>query len=641
VDAFRVHEQLIQDYRSFTEGFVEIQDQRIRQHVEQQAAQGAQWPPPWLALNPAFPEIFAVSGADDPAAGSEGWAGGFSCLLGNPPWERVKLQEQEFFAARDTEIAQAPNKAARQRRIKALLTSESPVDKTLHRAYLDAKHHAEGDSALLRTSGRYPLTGRGDVNTYAVFAETFRALTGPYGRSGVIVPTGIATDATTQYFFRDLVESNSLAALYDFENRAGFFEAVDSRTKFALLTVAGRATFEPAPDFAFFLHDPALIETASFTLTPEEITLLNPNTGTCPVFRSRRDAEITLGIYRRVPVLVKEDDPDGNPWGVKFMTMFHMSNDSHLFHTREDLETDGWYLDGNIFIYGKKRMLPLYQGMMADFFDHRAADVVRSSTAQKRQNQPRYLSPEDHDNPSRVVQSIYWVNERHLPEETSEWLLAFSDITSPTNERSMVPYALPRSAVGNKAPLILSDEPGQLLTCMLANLSSIIFDFTVRQKIGGTTMNYFYVRQFAVLAPSSYRNVAAWSTGEELARWIKSRLLELVYTATDTVSVAADLGDHEEPFRWCDERRMELRAELDAAFLQLYGIDRSDAEYVLETFPIVKRKDEAKYGEYRTKRLILEVYDRMAEAIRTGEPYQTIVDPQPGQGPRHPARQEA
>ncbi len=86
---------------------------------------------------------------------------------------------------------------------------------------------------------------------------------------------------------------------------------------------------------------------------------------------------------------------------------------------------------------------------------------------------------------------------------------------------------------------------------------------------------------------------------------------------------------------------MELRAELDAAFLQLYGIDRSDAEYVLETFPIVKRKDEAKYGEYRTKRLILEVYDRMAEAIRTGEPYQTIVDPPPGQGPRHPARQEA
>jgi hypothetical protein len=270
--------------------------------------------------------------------------------LGNPPWERVKLQEQEFFAARSPEIAKAPNAAARNRLIKNL----AQQDPALHQAFLAERRTSEGVSHLLRISGRYPLNGRGDVNTYAVFAELFRTLTGPRGRSGVIVPTGIATDATTQYFFKDLVGTATLAALYDFENRAQIFPAVDSRMKFCLLTVAGRDEHEDAAWFAFFLHDPAAIDTARFRLTPEEITLLNPNTGTCPIFRTRRDAEITLGIYRRVPVLVNEakvaaGDPDGNPWGVSFMTMFHMSNDSHLFRTREELESDGWTLRGNVF----------------------------------------------------------------------------------------------------------------------------------------------------------------------------------------------------------------------------------------------------------------------------------------------------
>lgn len=301
-----------------------------------------------------FPEIFHDDTVTD--AGPEGWTGGFSCMLGNPPWERVKLQEQEFFAARDEDIAKAPNAAARRKLIAALATSESEGDRRLHAEFLAARRRAEGESAVLRTSGRYPLNGRGDVNTYAVFAELFRTVTAPRGRSGIIVPTGIATDATTQYFIKDLIEKRSLAALYDFENAAPIFEGVHRSFKFCLLTVAGRAEREDAATFAFFLHDPQAIATSEFALTPEEITLLNPNTGTIPIFRTRRDAEITLGIYRRVPVLVNENDPaNGNPWGVSFMTMFHMSNDSHLFHTREELEADGWVLDGNVFYRGGEK----------------------------------------------------------------------------------------------------------------------------------------------------------------------------------------------------------------------------------------------------------------------------------------------
>lgn len=292
-----------------------------------------------------FPEIFGDSEAGEDV-GAEGWPGGFSCMLGNPPWERVKLQEQEFFAARNEAIAKAPNAAARTRLIKNLV-DDDPI---LHRDFLQAKREAEGQSVSMRTSGRYPFNGRGDVNTYAVFAELFRSLTGPHGRSGVIVPTGIATDATTQYFFKDLVETSTIAALYDFENAKPLFEGVHRSFKFCLLTMAGRVAKEEVASFAFFLHDPADISAAEFALTPDEIKLINPNTGTLPIFRTRRDAEITLGIYRRVPVLINENDPiNGNPWGVSFMTMFHMSNDSHLFHTREQLENDGWTLNGNVF----------------------------------------------------------------------------------------------------------------------------------------------------------------------------------------------------------------------------------------------------------------------------------------------------
>ena len=580
-----------------------------------------------------FPHIFPVPAVPGPDTNAgTGWDGGFSCILGNPPWERIKLQEQEFFAARDEAIAKAPNAATR-RRLIAALVDEHPA---LHAEFLAAKRRAEGESHLLRTSGRYPLTGRGDINTYAVFAETDRLLLSPLGRSGAILPTGIATDATTQYFFRDVVESASLAALYDFENAKPVFDGVHRSFKFCLLTLAGRASREPAADFAFFCHDPADLAQPDvrFALTPDEITLLNPNTGTCPVFRSRRDAEITLDIYRRVPVLLREGDPDGNPWGISFMCMFHMSNDSGLFHTREQLERDGWYLDGNVFIYGKKRMLPLYQGMMTSLYDHRAADVERSATAVKRQNQPRYLTLEEHDDPRRVVQPHYWIDQSELSAEDLKPTIGFSNIMSPTNARTFVPFPLPNSCAGHSIQLMRCERV-QRYDLLLACSSSLVFDYCARVKAGGVNMSYFIVRQLPTLHPSAFDAPAPWLPDRTVGEWIRPYTLELLYTAIDMSTTAQVLEYTEQPFRWDSERRSLLQFELDAAFLHLYGVSRDDARYLLETFSIVRRKDEARYGEYRTMRLILEVYDAMAKATETGEPYQTVLDPPPGQGPRH------
>ncbi|NKY99994.1 Eco57I restriction-modification methylase domain-containing protein [Nocardiopsis alborubida] len=597
-----------------------------------------------------FPDVFSAPEDGGGVDKATGWAGGFDCMLGNPPWERIKLQEQEFFAQRDVEIATAPNAAAR----KALIADlkKNPDRSGLYQEFEEAKRKAEGESHFLRISGRYPLTGRGDINTYAVFSETDRTLVGPRGRMGVIVPTGIATDATTQYFFKDLVQAGSIAALYDFENAAPLFPGVHRSFKFCILSLTGRDMHESKASFAFFVHDPAELEDANkaFTMTPEEITLLNPNTGTCPVFRSRRDAEITLDIYKRVPVLVKEGDPDGNPWGVSFMTMFHMSNDSHLFHTREDLEDDGWRLEGNIFTKGSKRMLPLYESKMIHHYDHRWATYVENGST-------RDFTLEEKRNSSAVVLPRYWVSE--VATDTGEvdkngnpimdpgvqtklessrwdrgWLLGWRDICRSTDERTAIIGAFPRSAVGNNLPAsILWSDLTESAAGLIASLSSMVFDFCARLKVGGTHLNFFISHQLPVLGFKQTR---------PYINFIGPRVVELAYTASDMKDFALDLGDEGAPFRWDEERRAIMRAELDALFFHLYGINRDDVDYIMETFPIVKRKDEAKYGTYRTKELILEIYDRMAKAgvsldtpLIDGENFISMLTPPPGHGPRH------
>jgi SAM-dependent methyltransferase len=271
-------------------------------------------------------------------------AGGFDVVLGNPPWERIKLQEQEFFAAREPEIAEAPNAAARGRLIAKLREAEPATrERALYEAFEGAKRTAEAASVFARVpaedSGRFPLTGRGDVNTYALFAELFAGLASTCGRAGVIVPTGIATDATTAPFFAALVGGKRLAQLIDFENRDRLFPAVDSRMKFSLLTIAQESK---QSSFAFFLTDTRQLAEPErrFTLSADDIARINPNSKTAPIFRSRADAELTAKIYGRIPVLQSDAGQErGDPWSFSYITkMFDMTYDSKLFVVNDSQE---------------------------------------------------------------------------------------------------------------------------------------------------------------------------------------------------------------------------------------------------------------------------------------------------------------
>jgi hypothetical protein len=584
----------------------------------------------------AFPDVFRLPRrGEEPENTQAGWSGGFDLVLGNPPWERVKLQEKEWFAARRPDIASAPNAAARRRMIGAL----EREDPSLYTAWLQALREADGESHLVRHSGRYPLCGRGDINTYSTFAEAMRLILGPRGRVGCIVPSGIATDATTQDFFRDLVESEALVSLYEFENE-GFFPSAGQghMLRFCLLTLNGRAHRTEGPDFVFQgkAVEDLLDPDRHFTLSTAEFALINPNTLTCPIFRSKRDAELTKGIYRRVPILIKEGPPEENPWGIRFLAMLHMANDSGLFRTREQLEGDGWRLEGNVFRRDDERYVPLYEAKMIHQFDHRFGDYATVPAGKSAHRLPRVREQQLVD-PGYVPQPRYWVPAKEVDERlagkwTRGWLLGWRDVTdSRASARTVVSAVIPCVGVGDKYLLMLPTAEPPNSAALLGNLNSLVLDYAARQKVGGLSLKYFSMKQLPLLPPARYAQGAPWHAGTELTRWIASRVLELTYTSWDLMDFARDLGHAGPPFRWDGKRRPLLRAELDAAFFHLYGLTRADVEYVLGTFAgLADDEDDGASDITGTVRLVLETYDAMQKAIATGKPYQTILDPPPG-----------
>ena len=578
--------------------------------------------------------------------------GGFDVVLGNPPWERIKLQEKEFFATRSPEIAGARNKAERARLIRALeLAPVGSPERLLHAAFIAAKRTSEATSEFMRIpdnqGGRFALTGRGDINTYALFAELFLCLA--RDRAGVIVPTGIATDSTTALFFAALIEKKRLANLVDFENRAKLFPAVDSRMKFSLLTL-GRN--EDVARFAFFLTDPAQLadEERNFTLSPEQIAAINPNTRTAPVFRSRADAELTAKIYANAPVLIDERKGEkGNPWGVSFSRLFDMSNDSGLFRTARQLKNAGFVREGTDWIHPNPvwqqcefeldnnidgmllltgggppaaRYVPLYEAKMISFFNHRFAGYGTRGENRGYRVLPE-SSVEELINPSFEPEPFYWVDKKELTDRLnsyrkSNWLLGWKDVTSATNERTVIFSMIPRTAVGHSMPILFSENEIEKVICLYANLNSLVTDYVARNSVAGLHLTYVYLKQLPILPPSIY--------SQSRLSFIAKRVLELTFTSHAMGSMARDLGYDEPPFPWDWDRRARLRAELDAFFARAYGLDRNELRYILdpsdvmgsdypsETFRVLKQKEIRKFGDYRTARLVLAAWDRMEES---------------------------
>ena len=554
--------------------------------------------------------------------------GGFDAVIGNPPWDRMKLQQVEWFAARRREIAMAPRAADRSRMIAALEKADDPLAQN----FAKANERAEAATRVARSSGDFPLLSGGDVNIYSLFVERAMTIVKPNGMVGLLTPSGIASDKTSAPFFKNIATGGRLKALYDFENRRTrfdqqpFFPDVDSRFKFCAF-IASPSPLPDAARCAFFIQDVSELADPErcFPLSSADFARVNPNTGTAPIFRTRRDAQLTTAIYGRRPVLVaRSGSGEQSAWPLKFSTMFHMTNDSVLFRTRRELEEKerAYPVANNRWRSDKGEWLPLYEGKMAQAFDHRAASVVVNLENQHRPAQPVPATPDQHRDPNWLPDPQYWVlaSECDWP-PTTDWVLGFKEITAPTNERTFIAALFPTVAFGNKIPLLkpTTDDRREYLLC--ANLNSIVFDFVTRQKIQGQTLNLFIIEQLPVVPLEDYRKTRFGKrTAEEIVR---ECVLELTYTAHDMAPFARALGYVDKsgkakpPVAWDEERRLLLRAKLDAIYFHMFGVtDRDDVRYVYSTFPIVERHEMEIYGQYRSCELCL----AWLSALTAGDP---------------------
>ena len=564
----------------------------------------------FIHLHIAFPEVFQMGDDGQSMGTTTGLRGGFDVVLGNPPWEQIQLKEEEYFAVSAPKLA-----AAKGNTRKKLIQDLAMTDGTLYRGYLSALRKQHVISAFLHSGGRFPLTGVGKVNTFAVFAEFMRQALAPRGRCGVIVPTGIATDDSTSKFFKDLVTTRSLVSLYDFENSVPLFTGVHRSYKFCLLTISGSDRPTEVAQFVLFAHEVAELDDPErrVTLSDADFELINPNTGNLPIFRTMRDAELAKQVYSRVPVLIRSGPAGTQPWMVRLKQgLFNMTTRSSSFFTFNSLVDSGATLDGNVFVGDDGvRYLPLYEGKLVHHFDHRFATYEGASG-----DNTIEVDGARKVDPNWAIMPRYWVSEGEVGEKLEgwdrEWLIGFRGVARSTDERTLIASVLPLSAIGNSLPILLIDNArGTTISSLLGCLCSFALDAIAGMKIGGPNLNFFIIQQLPVLPPDVFDDRVPWrgDRSETLAQWIASRVLELTYTAWDLRPWAKELGYHGEPFIWDELRREQLRAELDACFFHLYGYSRDQVEHAMESFPIIKRRDEKQFGEYRTKRQILELFE--------------------------------
>ncbi|MYF50780.1 MAG: hypothetical protein F4220_11605 [Gammaproteobacteria bacterium] len=444
------------------------------------------------------------------------------------------------------------------------------------------------------------------------------SLVKPEGVIGLLTPSGIASDKTAAPFFRSVATEGRLRALYDFENKKVFFPAVHASFKFCVF-VAGRDSTSIPASCAFYLHSMDELEDRDrcFSLSAQDFARVNPNTGTAPIFRTRRDAELTTAIYERLPVLVnRSSGEEVKVWPLKYERMFDMTNDSDKFRTQRELEEreGAWPTGGNRFDSAQGEWLPLYEGKMVQAYDHRAASIVVNAENQHRPAQPVVTSLEQHQNPGWLPDPQFWVLGSETNESGTSFFLGFKHVTAATNVRSMIAALIPGTGAGNSLPLLVGERQrpisARLATAIVANLNSLPLDFVLRQKVQGQNLNWFIVEQLPVVPLERYK--AVWFGSKTAAEVVREAVLELTYTAHDMAPFAADLGyvdgsgQLKPPFAWDEGRRLYLKAKLDAVFFHLYGIqDRDDIRHIYASFPIVERQETAAYGHYRTRDLCL------------------------------------
>lgn len=565
-----------------------------------------------------FPDVF------------EGGEGGFDCVLGNPPWKKIKITEREWFRGKVDKIANSGAKSKRMKLIEQLSETNPP----LYVEWKNALIKSERTSSFINKSGKFPLSGVGDVNTYPLFTEldSLKILS-PTGRMGMVVKTGIATDYYTQYLFSHFVENDLLVSIHDFVNNEGIFPDVAPPERFCLLTISGKENTVGDYEFSFYNTNFEMMadESRRYKLTKDQILRINPNTKNCPAFKAKMDRDITVKIYDRYPILIDEGTGE-NTWGISYHTMYHMANNSGLFvdNTLENLIEQGFTLgkDG-IFRKGDEQYLPLWEAKYFHHFDHRFGtfEGVPAKSRFIRKAATIRISSEQKKNTYYEIIPRYWVRESDFRKRIDEigwnkdWIFTFRDVTNTTtNFRSSICTTSPLHPCGHKSPILTFkgsnlEEKTLIFTGIF---TSFIFDFILRQFLGGTSFAYYILKQLPMPTPEQVKDfqIIVDGKGEPLKDFLIRYGLRLIWTSHSLDSLGYAIAPDEGPFVWEDDERRKMRAELDAAIAKVYGLTEEEYSYILDTFTILRDRDITDFGEYKTKRETLEAFNRIRIEVK-------------------------
>jgi hypothetical protein len=552
-----------------------------------------------------FPKIFSEDG-------------GFDCILGNPPWDKLTLEETKFFAVNAPRIADSSLTQSERNDLIEELETENPQ---LYKKYQEATRRVRSQKRFIKESGRYPLSSYGIINLYAPFAELALTKINQRGGSGMVVPTGIATDSNTQEYFRTIVEDERLASLYDFENKNGIFPDVHKQYKFCLLTLFGEAIPQDQFELAFYLKelDHLNNQERKYTLSPNDIQAVNPNTGNCPTFRDQADAELTVDIYQNNSIL-RYDDEEKDKWGTDLRRMFNAGDDSHLFERKWDLEDEGWSLEGNIFKKqsADEHFLPVYESKMIHQHDHRFATYAGITEESVEKKQPRELDDDQKDDPTLHVYPPYWVKESEYDskwEFDEEWHIVLRKVTNATNKRTVIASIIPPVATEDSVNHLLHSNPEQA-ALLLACLNSYVLDYVARQKVGGENLNQFIAEQLPIPSPDTFESIHL--DGEPIKKHIQELVLDLMYTGESLDSFAEGMdydGDYSSFTAPDGVPREQKRFELEALLFHAYSRTASDFKQLFSTFRQLKQDEEDEYGYYRTRDEIMARFNDLAPRI--------------------------
>lgn len=567
-----------------------------------------------------FPDIYAQ--------------GGFDVMCGNPPWEKIKIEDKQWFNHEgEQEIAQS-DKTDKRNKLIAQLSNTNP---SLYDKYLRAKSSVACTSKFLRFSKRFELTAKGDIDLYPLFAEHSMSLC--RGLWSIIVPSGIATSDGNKEFFQTLTNENRLSSLYCFDNKEQLFN-IHRSYNFCLLSAQAPSNKINEVSVGFMLTklDQILDQNYVFKIKTSDFAKFNPNTNTAPNFRTQYDAVLASKIYDNSSIIIK-DNSEGkttdNPWNIKFSRMFDMSNDSKLFKTYEDLTNAGATIKGDSFVLNDNLYVPLMEAKMFWHYNHHYSAFPID--LEKRPESIPNVSCDELQDVHFAIKPWYWISSTEVERaaskgnEPSSFVLTFRKISNSTNERTMIACLMPKYlAFGDSVNCMVINLSLCKKVILCSILNSLIFDYATRQKMTGININFFIVKQLPVLRPEQIDEVNQWQ--------LVKRVAELAYFNHDMDEFAKDLSAElsqeqneelgnrlikQEPWVFDELRRAQLQAEIDAIVAKLYGLNNEELNYILdpedifgadcthETFRVLKSNEIKEFGEYRTKRLVLEAWKKL------------------------------